>query len=175
MAKASFGRDWFNRRKEDAYTYVDETRKAFDWESGRTNYSSYFVRNTDTMQNAAKMVGSMFRVIGVPKDTKFTSSNVKSSLNIPLHMLKDEEGKWSEPDGAKLDAFYGACIQNAALKSFQSSSEYNATQAVVNKELSSIYLTSTQKLPLLPSKNDILNPTLDGNIKLEYNDLSVRS
>lgn len=134
MAKASFGRDWFNRRKEDAYTYVDETRKAFDWESGRTNYSSYFVRNTDTMQNAAKMVGSMFRVIGVPKDTKFTSSNVKGSLNIPLHMLKDEEGKWSEPDGAKLDAFYGACIQNAALKSFQSSSEYNATQAVVNKD-----------------------------------------
>ena len=28
----------------------------------------------------------------------------------------------------------------------------------INKELSSIYLTSTQKLPLLPSKNDILNP-----------------
>ena len=28
----------------------------------------------------------------------------------------------------------------------------------INKELSSIYLTSTQKIPLLPSKNDILNP-----------------
>lgn len=136
MAKASFGRDWFNRRKEDAYTYVDETRKAFDWDSGRTNYSSYFVRKTDTMQTAAKMVGSMFRVIGVPKDTKFTSSNVKGSLNIPVNMLKDEDGKWSEPNPAKLDAFYGACIQNAALKAYQSDSAYRRTQAAadINKK-----------------------------------------
>ena len=136
MAKASFGRDWFNRRKEDAYTYVDETRKAFDWDSGRTNYSSYFVRNTDTMQTAAKMVGSMFRVIGVPKDTKFTSSNVKGSLNIPVNMLKDEDGKWSEPNPAKLDAFYGACIQNAALKAYQNDSAYRMTQAAadINKK-----------------------------------------
>lgn len=132
MAKASFGRDWFNRRKEDAYTYVDDTRKAFDWDSGRTNYSSYFVRKTDTMQTAAKMVGSMFRVIGVPKDTKYTSSNVKGSLNIPVNMLKDEDGKWSEPNPAKLDAFYGACIQNAALKAYQSDSAYRTTQAAAD-------------------------------------------
>lgn len=133
MAKASFGRDWFNRRKEDAYTYVDNTRKSFDWEKGKSSFSDYFVRKTDTMETAAKMVGSMFRVIGVPKDTNFTSSNVKGSLNIPLHMLKDEEGKWSEPDGAKLDAFYGACIQNAALKSYQSNYDYNITQSASNK------------------------------------------
>ena len=132
MAKASFGRDWFNRRKEDAYTYVDNTRKGFDWDSGRTNYSSYFVRKTDTMQTAAKMVGSMFRVIGVPKDTKFTSSNVKGSLNIPVNMLKDEDGKWSEPNPAKLDAFYGACIQNAALKAYQTDSTYRTTQAAAD-------------------------------------------
>ena len=134
MAKTSFGRDWFNRRKEDAYTYVDNSRKMFDWDKGKSSFSDYFVRKTDTMETAAKMVGSMFRVIGVPKDTKFTSTNVKGSLNIPLNMLKNEEGKWSEPDGAKLDAFYGACIQNAALKSFQSSAEYNATQAAVNRD-----------------------------------------
>ena len=146
MAKASFGRDWFNRRKEDAYTYVDNTRKMFDWDKGRTSFSDYFVRKTDTMQTAAKMVGSMFRVIGVPKDTKFTSSNVKGSLNIPVHMLKDEDGAWSEPDGKKLDAFYGACIQNAALKSYQSDVEYQKNQAASNTKKSSFsaadYFTS---------------------------------
>lgn len=132
MAKTSFGRDWFNRRQEDAYTYVDNSRKMFDWDKGRTSFSDYFVRKTDTMQTAAKMVGSMFRVIGVPKDTKFTSSNVKGSLNIPVHMLKDEDGAWSEPDGKKLDAFYGACIQNAALKSYQSEVEYQKNQSACN-------------------------------------------
>jgi len=128
MAKTSFGRDWFNRRKEDAYTYVDNSRKMFDWEKGKSAFSDYFVKSTDTMQNAANMIGSMFRVIGVPKDSTFTSSNKKGSVNIPLHMLKDEEGRWSEPDGKKLDAFYGACIQNAALRAYQSAYEFNATQ-----------------------------------------------
>ena len=34
----------------------------------------------------------------------------------------------------------------------------NNNQEEINKELSSIYLTSTQQLPLLPDRNDILNP-----------------
>lgn len=122
----NFAKDWFGRRQEEAYTYQDNRNRFFNWDSGRTNYSSYFTRTNDSLQTSAKMIGSMFRVIGVPKTFDYTAAEPKKSnqLQIPIHMLKDSDGKYREPDPEILDAFYGAAIQNAALASMQTTSEY---------------------------------------------------
>ena len=63
----NFAKDWFGRRKEEAYTYQDNRNRFFNWDSGRSNYSSYFTNTNDSLETSAKMIGSMFRVIGVPK------------------------------------------------------------------------------------------------------------
>lgn len=126
MSKNNYAKDWFGRRQEESYTYKDNTNRFFNWDSGRSNYSSFFTRSTDSLQVSAKMIGSMFRVIGVPKTFEYKAGDPKKNtqLQIPVHMLKDEEGKYREPDPEILDAFYGAAIQNAALASMQTTSEY---------------------------------------------------
>jgi len=122
----NFAKDWFGRRKEEAYTYTDNRNRFFNWDSGRSNYSSFFTRSNDSLQTSAKMIGSMFRVIGVPKTFDYKAQDPKKNteIQIPIHMLKDEDGKYREPDPEILDAFYGAAIQNAALASMQTTSEY---------------------------------------------------
>ena len=122
----NFAKDWFGRRKEEAYTYTDNRNRFFNWDSGRSNYSSFFTRSNDSLQTSAKMIGSMFRVIGVPKTFDYKAQDPKKNteIQIPIHMLKDEDGKYREPNPEILDAFYGAAIQNAALASMQTTSEY---------------------------------------------------
>jgi len=130
-----FTRDWFGRRKEEAFTYQDDRNRFFNWDSGRTNYSSFFTRSTDALSTSAKMIGSMFRVIGVPKSFEYVANRAAydSEIQIPLHILKDEEtGKFKDPDPELLDAFYGASIQNAALAAMQTSSDYGKTVACRN-------------------------------------------
>ena len=137
MAKIGFNRDWFNRSEKNAYSHYDKRNKLFDWDKGFTNsYSSYFVRDTESLKSAAQMVGSMFRVIGVDKKTKLNHANVsikkgeEVQIPVPLGMLKGEDGKYKNHDATLLDAFYGASIQNAALATMQSKSEYiRTTQA----------------------------------------------
>jgi hypothetical protein len=126
MSKNNYAKDWFGRRQEESYTYKDNTNRFFNWDSGRSNYSSFFTKSTDSLQTSAKMIGSMFRVIGVPKTFEYKAGDPKNNkqLQIPVHMLKDEDGKYREPDPEILDAFYGAAIQNAALASMQTTSEY---------------------------------------------------
>lgn len=129
MSKLS--RDWFNRRAEDAYTFADDSKRFFSWDRGRDSYSSFFVRNNDSLKIAAKMIGSIFRVIGVPKNFEYTNSIEASSRNpsvqIPLSMLRDEKGNYLDKNTELLDAFYGAAIQNAALATMQTTSEYYQT------------------------------------------------
>ena len=129
MSKLS--RDWFNRRAEDAYTFADDSKRFFSWDRGRDSYSSFFVRNNDSLKVAAKMIGSMFRVIGVPKNfnysNKIEQSSKKPLVQIPLSMLRDEKGNYLDKDTELLDAFYGAAIQNAALATMQTTSEYLQT------------------------------------------------
>lgn len=81
------------------------------------------------------MIGSIFKVIGLPKHIKYTpiANEVKDSLraaqpkvHIPIGMLRDEDNQWKD-DPATLDAFYGACIQNAALAAMQSDMDYKRT------------------------------------------------
>jgi hypothetical protein len=128
-----FKKDWWKRKEEDAYSFYDPSKKLFDWDSGRTGYSSYFVRDNQNLRSAAKMIGSMFRVIGVPKDVKYDHSNKlravndKTTVPVPLSMLRAEDGTYMNHDVELLDAFYGAAIQNAALATLQTKSEYMRT------------------------------------------------
>lgn len=128
-----FKKDWWKRKEEDAYSFYDPSKKLFDWDSGRTGYSSYFVRDNQNLRSAAKMIGSMFRVIGVPKDIKYDHSNKlravndKTTIPVPLNMLRDKDGSYMNHDVELLDAFYGAAIQNAALATLQTKSEYMRT------------------------------------------------
>lgn len=128
---SKLAKDWFNRRAEDAYTFADDSKRFFSWDRGRDSYSSFFVRNNDSLKIAAKMIGSMYRVIGVPKNFNYTnniqSSSKNPSVQIPLSMLRDEKGNYLDKDTELLDAFYGAAIQNAALATMQTTSEYYQT------------------------------------------------
>ena len=47
-------------------------------------------------------------------------------VHIPIGMLRDEDKNWKD-DPETLDAFYGACIQNAALAAMQSDMDYKRT------------------------------------------------
>lgn len=127
-------KDWFGRRAEDAYTHRDDSKRLFDWDSGRKHYSSYFIKDGTSVQAAAKMVGSMFRVMNVPKNVKFsaTEHTNNETIQIPLSLLKDEDGNYDDNDPEKLDAFYGKAIQNAALASMQTKYEYGKTLAAQN-------------------------------------------
>lgn len=138
----NFAKDWFGRRKEEAYTYQDNRNRFFNWDSGRTNYSSYFTNTNDSLETSAKMIGSMFRVIGVPKtfDYKASEPTKPNQLQIPIHMLKDSDGKYRDPDPVILDAFYGAAIQNAALASMQTTSEYGKSVTCRNTSRSAFSL-----------------------------------
>lgn len=138
----NFAKDWFGRRKEEAYTYQDNRNRFFNWDSGRTNYSSYFTNTNDSLETSAKMIGSMFRVIGVPKtfDYKASEPTKPNQLQIPIHMLKDSDGKYRDPNPEILDAFYGAAIQNAALASMQTTSEYGKSVTCRNTRRSAFSL-----------------------------------
>jgi len=139
---SNFAKDWFGRRKEEAYTYQSNRNRFFNWDSGRSSYSSFFTRSNDSLQTSAKMIGSMFRVIGVPKtfDYKAHEPKKNTEIQIPIHMLKDEDGKYREPDPEILDAFYGAAIQNAALASMQTTSEYGKSVTCRNTNRSGFSL-----------------------------------
>jgi cobalamin biosynthesis protein CobT len=128
-------KDWFNRRAEDAFTHVDDSKRLFSWDHGRDSYSSFFHTGKNPAKDAGKMIGSIFKVIGLPKHIKQTpvANQVKDSLrgpapkvHIPIGMLRDEDNQWVD-DPATLDAFYGACIQNAALAAMQSDMDYKRT------------------------------------------------
>lgn len=135
-----FKKDWWKRKEEDAFSFYDPSKKLFDWDSGRTGYSSYFVRDNQNLRSAAKMIGSMFRVIGVPKNFKLEHSINKRvvkddvTVPVPLAMLRDEEGNYMNHDTKLLDAFYGSAIQNAALATMQTKSEYTRTMNARNTE-----------------------------------------
>mgnify|MGYP000208477757 CR=1 FL=1 len=121
--------DWFGRRVEDSYTFNNEDR-FLSWDKGRSSLSSFFTRNRkgSEVSSAAKILGSMFKVMDVPKKVKFEHSGHRNRdhIQIPVSMLKDEYGNYTD-DVEHLDAFYGAALQNAALRSFQTLSDYQMT------------------------------------------------
>lgn len=131
-----FVKDWFNRRAEDAFTHTDDSKRLFNWDHDRKDsYSSFFSSGKNPAKDAGKMIGSMFKVLGVPKHAKNVQSAEEVTkdlrgnnprIHIPVAMLRDEDGKYVE-DAKVIDAFYGACLQNAALAAMQTDSDYRRT------------------------------------------------
>ncbi len=123
-------KDWFGRRADDAFTYRDNSKKLFNWDKGRDRYSSFFVKEGTPLQESAKLVGSMMRVMNVPKGVELVSTtkgkDLSKSIQIPTGMLLNEDESF-KTDDTVLDAFYGKTIQNAALATMQSPSEYAKT------------------------------------------------
>lgn len=138
IEKGQLLKDWFGRRAENAYTHKDDTNKLFKWDKHRENLSSYFIKEESAIREAAKVTGSMFRVMGIDKHIKYASPGETNmnKIKLPLGLLKEKTGvnkdgepemKWIENmDYEKLDAFYGAALQSAAKFSLQSRSEFEA-------------------------------------------------
>ena len=128
--------DWFGRRSEDEYTHRNENR-FFSWDMGRSNLSSFLTRRNSkkTFSNAPKILASMFKVLDVPKLARMSANNhiEKNKIHIPISMLKDEDGNYTDNIG-HLDAFYGAAIQNASLRQFQSLKDYTMTLKAKNTD-----------------------------------------
>ena len=139
--RIGFKKDWYNRSEKNAFSHYDHRNRLFDWDNDLTNsYSSYFVKDNESLKSAAQMIGSMFRVIGVDKNTKLNHSNMALDkrdaiqIPVPLKMLKDDDGSYKNHDSKLLDAFYGASIQNAALATMQSKTEYTRTTQARSSE-----------------------------------------
>jgi uncharacterized protein with von Willebrand factor type A (vWA) domain len=127
-------KDWFRRKKEYGYSFYNKNDELFDWDnSSRQNgYSSYFVRDSENLKTAASMIGSMFRVLDVPKKAQLKHSLddqdfKNTNIHVPLSMLKGKDGKYKNHDTKLLDAFYGASLQNAALATMQGRGDYMKT------------------------------------------------
>lgn len=141
MSNIGFNRDWFRRKKEDAYSFYDKRNELFDWGDTRSNgYSSYFVKDSSNLKAAAQMVGSMFKVMNVSKDTKLEhtgtpkASNGSPKIHVPLNMLKGEDGQYKNHDTKLLDAFYGASLQNAALATMQGQADHARTANAMSSQ-----------------------------------------
>ena len=142
MEKGQLLKDWFGRRAEDSYTHKDNSKKLFNWDKNRESLSSYFISDDSAMSEAAKVTGSMFRVMGVDKHLKYATKMEKSNLSrikLPLGLLKEVETdtlgepiegakpRWIEDmDYEKLDAFYGKALQEASKFALQSKSEHES-------------------------------------------------
>ena len=70
MEKGQLLKDWFGRRAEDAYTHKDDSNKLFNWDRHRDSLSSYFIKEGAAVREAARVTGSMFRVMGIDKHVK---------------------------------------------------------------------------------------------------------
>jgi len=130
-------RDWFNRREENNYSYYDSSRRLISWDTGYKNYSDFLVdsnRGRKRISDVASILNSMLRVMGVPKDTRFTGKAASSLayLELPIGILKNDEGK-VELTGEKVDAFYGKSVLNASLNTLMTSADKTAYVHAVNK------------------------------------------
>ena len=116
--------DWFGRSEEDQYTFRDDTNKAFNWQRGYSNYSNFLMKDSGSVKEAARLVGSMLSVIGVDRKQNMTSSlkkAVEGSERIPVLLPSDilENKKYKEStDADRTDAFLGGSVRSAASKVF---------------------------------------------------------
>ena len=148
MEKGQLLKDWFGRRAEDSYTHRDSTNKLFNWDKHRESLSSYFISDDSTLSEAARVTGSMFRVMGIDKHIKYSRPHEKSNTNkikLPLGLLKEDvlgmdgyptgDSKWLEDiDYEKLDAFYGKSLQEAAKFALQSKEEHDGMVKNINRK-----------------------------------------
>lgn len=122
-------KDWFGRKSDKSYTYYDEGKRLFNYGDDAESYSSFLMDGKDNdVKETAKLLGSMMRVVNVPKDFKITTQTKHDprAVQVPLQMLKGADGKYTD-DTSVVDAFFGASLQNAALATMQTPTEYAAS------------------------------------------------
>ena len=118
----AYFRDWFGRSAEDAYTSYDSSKRAINWDKGYDNYSDYFfgkrsgfVGSKMKLQDAASLLLTMSKVMGVDV-TRFKAGSSKAKdVVIPTDMLKDSS--------ISTDVFLGAALQNMAHANYRSGEE----------------------------------------------------
>lgn len=136
LKSGTMAKDFFNRRRENAFMHTSDKNKIFNWDMGRKNLSSYFMGSSkNPLSDAATFIGSMFKVIGTKKNPKYTPDAPKNSdeIQVPVQILKDKDGKYDTSNPEMMDIFYGASLQNAAMQAYQASSEYNKHIQKYNK------------------------------------------
>jgi len=126
----AYFRDWFGRSAEDAYTSYDSSKRAINWDKGYDNYSDYFFGKRSgfkthslKIQDAASLLLTMSKVMGVDV-TRFKAGSTKAKdVVIPTDMLKDSS--------ISTDVFIGAALQNMAHANYRTAEEiaHDARQA----------------------------------------------
>jgi Mg-chelatase subunit ChlD len=129
---AELEKDWLGRKASDAFSFYDKKKKLISWEKTLEEneaLSSYFMKGADPGKDAAKMLGSMFRVLGVDPLTKYTTKNEvdPKKIKIPMHMVYDEDTNTFTEDRHQIDNFFGSALQTAALSGLQSKEAYKST------------------------------------------------
>jgi len=106
---AGFMRDYFGRKEENAYTYDYDNRRLSHWDRGVENYSDFLMGDRKKSKNSvAKLLGNMFRVMGLPKDQAYSASGNKG-IKIPVDYLEK-----ALTSSKSTDIFYGAALHEAA-------------------------------------------------------------
>lgn len=125
-------KDWFGRAAEDGFTFRNDANKMVDWETRYHNYSDFLLGSTNTPQEAARLLNSMFNMMGVSKKADMTNSLEKAAqgqgILLPTDILNDEiHGE--TPKGVRSDAFLGGAIRNGAISAFESGGNADRIQS----------------------------------------------
>lgn len=129
-------KDWFGRTAEDGFTFRNDANKMIDWETRYHNYSDFLLGSTNSPQEAARLLNSMFNMMGVNKKTDVTNSLEKAAVGkgilLPTDILNDEiHGE--TPKGVRSDAFLGGAIRNGAISAFESTTNADNIQFARHK------------------------------------------
>lgn len=160
---AELEKDWLGRKASDAFTVFDKRKKLISWEKTLDEndaLSSYFMKGDNPGKDASKMLGSMFKVIGVnTKTSKYTTKNNHDirGIKIPMEMIYDNDTKTYTNDLHQIDNFFGAALQRAAFKGMESNSSYQNTLQVINNK---------------GKKNTLMN-TLEATLRYESIDTKI--
>lgn len=124
-------KDWFGRKSSDSFTFRNDENKMVNWESGYENYSDFLLGSANTPAESANLLYSMFKMMGVNKNTKLTNKLEPGTTNIMLPTdLLDDKKHGKLPKGVRSDAFLGGSIRNAAISAFEHERNANAIQTV---------------------------------------------
>ncbi len=124
-------KDWFGRKEKDAFTSTDDYNRIGSWDDDITDeksYSSFLLKEGSDMQDAAQLLGAMYKMIGVGNKVTPTATvaNTVDKVHVPLELLKDKDGKYVK-ELYDVDNFLGSALQNAALASLQTRAEYKTS------------------------------------------------
>ena len=142
-------KDWFGRAAEDSFTFRNDTNKAINWEPRYHNYSDFLLGSTNSPKEAARLLNSMFNMMGVNKREALTDKLSKAaqdgSILLPVDLLNDELNE-GIPSGKRADAFLGGSLRNAAINAFEKSANASNIQASRHKAAKEEGISATERV-----------------------------